>query len=163
MAIPMVTARWKEREIPDFFVCVSNKLANTGGNGELEYYLGHESPALTVFFGSPGFRNEGFVHRRCLLDVLDALRDVYVHAFGAYRGGQSLVDFGPPDATSCSPNPTTCFDSASSMLRIDRASASTSQVATLLGSTSAPYHCRARFECRSRRYWWAQLSNTASN
>jgi len=62
MAIPTVVARWKEREIPDFFVGVSNKLAATHGNGEPEYYVGRESLKLTMFFGSPGFRNEGFVH-----------------------------------------------------------------------------------------------------
>jgi hypothetical protein len=92
MAIPTVVARWKEREIPDSFVCVPNKLAATDGNGELEYYLGSGGPALTAFFGNPGFRHEGFVHRRCLLDVLDALRDAYLSAFSGYRGGQSLVN-----------------------------------------------------------------------
>jgi hypothetical protein len=92
MAIPTVVGSWKEREIPDSFVYESNKLAATDGNGELEYYLGSDSVELTAFFGTPGFCNVGFVHRRCLLDVLSALRDEYLRALSGYRGGQSLVN-----------------------------------------------------------------------
>ena len=90
MPIPSVIASWKPIKVADYFVVKANKLTTRKGNGENVLYVGAEGSELSAFFGATRIGLAGFVHRRCLLDLLDSLKDQYQVGFARFRGDKTL-------------------------------------------------------------------------
>lgn len=79
----VLVSRLDDVTIADSFVKRINKIGSA--NGEAKLYVGHDSPDMWEFFGSPGFSINCFLFKSDLLDLLVDLKGEYFNPTQAYR------------------------------------------------------------------------------
>lgn len=79
----VLVSRLDDVTIADSFVKRINKIGSA--NGEAKLYVGHDSPNMWEFFGSPGFSISCFLFKSDLQRLLVDLKSEYFNPTQAYR------------------------------------------------------------------------------